>query len=328
MSSSSPRPADTSINISPTSIDLALSSLTAQIASLERRKTQLSAKLQCLRPMHVMLYPPRDLEDSRTFQDTPTSSPTVADPMEGIPLVSDDEILAFALTGGATKESRNAIATRLYRMSGITTFAIQDPSPAAEKLLAVRIEVFSDGRFHAPHYLLFSASTPKSPFEAAARLTLTRHTLPAYIPIFSILRRHPLSSTGGLSKFIKAVRRHLILHRRRVDAVQRLQALALNAGQPGNVEELWTNRVDSVEWDPAVEVVAIYWSNGTKGWVRVKEDGIVRGAIVRDARGKRRGRVEKAFKGSLEGMGERLGWERELEEEDESEGSGEMSMAE
>lgn len=82
--------------------------------------------------------------------------------------------------------------------------------------------------------------------------------------------------------------------------MKRLKTLALAAGDGG---------VADVEWDAEVALVTVSWANGTKGWIKVEEEGTVGKVVVKDGKGGRETEVERRIVGALEGVAGRMGWE-------------------
>lgn len=280
-----------------------LPALQSQLASLERQKTLLTTQLLSLRAA-------RPLSSTSPAPAAPASTPSATPTPQPSPpaQLTDDQLLSQVLSSTTQK---TASLTRLHRITGITTFPVRDPSPPHEKLLGIRIEIFADrtpspppphigahltptGKFHTPHYLLLSF--PPESAKSPGTFTIHRHTLPPYLPLQRLNKTHAHS----LPAFVRALRRTLLLHARRVAAVKRLKTLALAAGDGG---------VEGVEWDAEVALVTVSWANGTKGWIKVGEEGTVGKVVVKDGKGGRETEVERRIVGALEGVAGRMGWE-------------------
>ena len=79
----------------------------------------------------------------------------------------DDNISKILLSQSAALADENERwnMESLYRMAGVTTFTVQDPSAGNEKLMGIRIEMFIDGSlFFSPVPIIIVYSITSQPF--------------------------------------------------------------------------------------------------------------------------------------------------------------------
>jgi len=188
-----------------------------------------------------------------------------------------------------------------YRTStGTTAFRVQDPDPNAVdggKVLGVRFDVFSTATstFETPYYILLHC-----PWPGSQDLRVHKHTIPAFIPLQSLLAKHlppPGKQKGGkgqnLTRLVREVRGELVAHRKRVEAVERLY-------EEGKEQKMEVRMLDS-----SGRELEIRWEDGAVAKVKVLRDGVVDGAVARLAveegakgAGKRMADVERRILGS------------------------------
>ena len=116
----------------------------------------------------------------------------------------------------------------LGRLAGVTTFIPSNPNPVADgkapKLLGFRYEVFANGTFQTPYYVIVSDATSEE-----GQLQVYKHTLPTFINVNEIAER-TLHQEPEI--FIREIRAELarFAHRKSVvDLLSGLQADRLEA---------------------------------------------------------------------------------------------------
>jgi central kinetochore subunit Mal2/MCM21 len=181
----------------------------------------------------------------------------------------------------------HANISNLYRTcSGITVFRVQDPDPNAidsGSVLGVQIEVFAtnERRFISPYYVLFN-----KPEADDISLKIHKHTIPTFIPIQQLAAKYlPLPDPAAalstrqpsqnLPAFIRALRRELVSHHKRLSALTALKA---------NLPPRHSSRL----LDSSGNEFEIELSNGSIARLKLSTDGKIENAIVRaknEARG-------------------------------------------
>lgn len=159
------------------------------------------------------------------------------------------------------RDHEHTSVENLHRtLAGITAFRVQDPDPNAVdegRVLGVRIDVFSpdERAFQTPYYVLLNR-----PDGEGRELRVHKHTIPAFVPLQTLVRRYlPLreedasekqGSEQDLSKFVRALRKELVAHHKRLDAFQKLKR---EMGKRHGVEEVTMLDVSGKE----VEIVFV-----------------------------------------------------------------------
>jgi central kinetochore subunit Mal2/MCM21 len=183
---------------------------------------------------------------------------------------------------------------------------VQDPDPNAVgggNVFGIRIDVFSTAKkqFLLPYHVFFQQ------LNGTSNLKLHKHTIPTFIPLSSLLRRYmatpnPESEDGDespprqdLPLFVRALRRELVSHAKRLDAVERLKAASVGKGSR-------SNRITAVTTsDPSAREVELDWADGDVAKLRIGIDGTVEKAVVRSkdgtASGRRKRRLERSILG-------------------------------
>ncbi|KAK9470031.1 uncharacterized protein V1510DRAFT_424143 [Dipodascopsis tothii] len=189
----------------------------------------------------------------------------------------------LALINAKYSQQTDVRLQHLYRMASVTGFTVRDPVFAGSKgaetatFLGVRIDMFADNKFAAPHYIIVGHGAD-GPYVHA-------HTAPAHIDVDGLGRRH---LRAGVGKFVRAVRRRLV-----ADARKR----ALLAALPD---------LDAIEADAGSRLVRLEFSQGAYAAHVACGDTAVTGAVVRDPQGRRNARLERAFRGPLATLAARL----------------------
>jgi hypothetical protein len=278
------------------------------VRELDSQHTLLQTRLLSLRAQHTLSSPPLSITPS------PDASQTSTIPDSELTNSDDNAAILSLALSRSSRQSKAALAN-LYRVAGTTTFTVQPPNEA-EKLLGIRLDVFSarKGTFGNPYYLLLSpVREPKT--TAKLGWGVVRHSLPAFIGVAELEKKFlPLMGMKEqrLELFVQEVRRRVIRWRRRVDMAEEVKQIAKGiVPRIGDLGESWVMRVEEVVWDVEVLELRVRWGNGTVGVGRVDERGIVREAVLRDGKGKRRREQEVLMKGMLSAMPRRMGWDAE-----------------
>lgn len=146
---------------------------------------------------------------------------------------------------------------------------------------------------------------------------VARHSAPAWINVGGVERRWlPATATAGkgeggkkqdVQAFVKEVRRRVGYWGRRRRAAEGFVKAAGQARERMEDGDAAV-RVRKVEVDKEVSLVGISWEDGREAKARVDERGRVGRVVVMDKKGERDGDLERRMRGTLEGLGERLGW--------------------
>ncbi|ODQ56097.1 hypothetical protein SAICODRAFT_28377 [Saitoella complicata NRRL Y-17804] len=161
---------------------------------------------------------------------------------EGSPDGDDDAIFSRLLNDGKKSEAR--CVENLRRMSGLTVFKLRSPNPTmgkkrkrdgeGEELIGLRIEVFTQAKFTAPHYLILRPTSTST--SASLSLEVYKHTVPAFIPLAALAKRW---LNHDLSIFARELRGQILAHALRESAIRSLE------GAEG-VNELRTDAASSL----------------------------------------------------------------------------------
>lgn len=95
-----------------------------------------------------------------------------------------------------TQTGRHQESNRHRVVFSATTFPFHDPSPHKTKdeteLLGLRLDLCTrNGQFSKPYYVLFQKEKSKRPLQHQSyRLTIHRHTIPAFIPVDKLAQRY------------------------------------------------------------------------------------------------------------------------------------------
>ncbi len=184
---------------------------------------------------------------------------------DALSAVEEERLLRHAFTRGQALDRYDLQC--LYRMAGVTTFAVRDPGNG-ERLFGIRMEVFYKRAFEAPHYLILSRT--------AKGLSVLRHTIPSFIPLDHLLLN------ANPSRFVRRLRRDLLLHaarKRRIASWRRVDGISL------------------VETDDKAELVKLTLQSGSGrvGYIVMGAEGIDN-FIALDGSGKRTREAERAYR--------------------------------
>jgi central kinetochore subunit Mal2/MCM21 len=183
-------------------------------------------------------------------------------------------------------EHENTTIANLHRTcAGITAFRVQDPDPNAVdsgNVLGIRFEIFSgkDRAFQTPYYVLLNQPTPNS-----GHLKVHKHTIPVFIPLQALAKKYlPFNiqdednDSGSvkqcpaqdLPKFVRALRKEVVAHHKRIDAYERIQRAL---GRYPGVGE--ANMLDATGKE-----IEILFTNGAVARLRIATDGKVEKVAV------------------------------------------------
>lgn len=183
------------------------------------------------------------------------------------------------------KFTEDTTIANLHRTcSGITAFRVQDPDPNAVdagNVLGIRFDVFAAEKraFATPYYVLFNQPN------ADGQLKIHKHTIPVYVPMQSLIKKYlPFNSSNedgdaslkataqqqDLAKFVRALRKELVAHHKRVEAFESLkQGLSKRHG----VKEVKMLEV-------AAKEIEINFTRGLMARVRIAADGKIEKVAV------------------------------------------------
>ncbi|KAG0637578.1 hypothetical protein HOY80DRAFT_252115 [Tuber brumale] len=298
-------------------------SIEARLTELERHKSLLTAELLSYRstlPISTILSQAK----VRPSYEDPTSATSTVGPgtetssntsgaSDGKSEANDEDILSDVIAH--VKCSQKERLKKLYRMTGITTFTSEDPSPPHNVNVGIRFELFGNRKFTSRQYIILSL--------APNTYTILRHSIPSFLHVHSLRAQYP----HDVAKFARVLRAKLQLFARRLDAVEKLEQTLTNMGRIGDVQEPWTNRIESVEWDVPVRMIVINWSIGVRGSLVLDERGSIEAVVVRDNDGERMKKLEAVIRsGNLDGVAVRLGYVMDREEIYEEGGDGEAEV--
>jgi central kinetochore subunit Mal2/MCM21 len=242
----------------------------------------------------------------------PTKTPQTTDPDDNEPLFS------------IASQQRAHTRENLYRAcASITTFRVQDPDPNAVdsgRILGVRIDVSSSGKFIKPYYIFLN-----KPFPGSDLLRVHRHTLPPCIPVDALAKQHlPTPKVAGelvkgkkqsLQHFMAAVRREAVGYHNRTAVIKTLRKeFRLDEEVEKSSKEKGKQRekviIDVSAADAEAKQVRIEWVDGRIGRCVVGEKGEVKKCVIIGEDGRDR-EVERRVLGvqgesKMEGIGERL----------------------
>ncbi|PWW73834.1 hypothetical protein C7212DRAFT_366103 [Tuber magnatum] len=303
--------------------DFDLLAIEARLTELERHKTLLTAELLSYRstlPISTILS---QAKVTPSYED-PTSVTSTVGPRtetgsngsvasDGKSEATEEDILSDVIAHA--KYSQKERLKKLYRMTGVTTFTSEDPSPPHKVNVGIRFELFGNRKFTTRQYIILSLSLTS--------YTIVRHSIPPFLHVHSLRAQYP----HDVAKFARVLRAKLQLYARRLDAVEKLEQTLTSMGRIGDVQEPWTNRIESVEWDLPVRMIVINWSIGVRGSLVLDERGSIEAAVVRDNDGERMKKLEAVIRsGNLDGVAVRLGYVMDRDEIYEEEGEVEVEV--
>ncbi|PUU77428.1 hypothetical protein B9Z19DRAFT_987074 [Tuber borchii] len=295
----------------PSSVeDFDLLTIGARLTELEHRKSLLTAELLSYRstlPISTILSQAKvtpSYEDPTSIAsavgprtETSSNASAASDGKE----TTDEDILSDVIAH--MRYSQKERLKKLYRMTGVTTFTSQDPSPPHKVNVGIRFELFGNRKFTSRQYIILSLTSTS--------YTILRHSIPPFLHVHSLRAQYP----HDLAKFARVLRAKLQLYARRLDAVEKLEQTLTSMGRIGDVQEPWTNRIESVEWDLPVRMIVINWSIGARGSLVLDERGSIEAVVVRDNDGERMKKLEAIIRsGNLDGVAVRLEYVMDREE--------------
>ncbi|KAH8590076.1 Cenp-O kinetochore centromere component-domain-containing protein [Bisporella sp. PMI_857] len=282
-------------------LDSEITSLHAQIASLKAQRSLQTAALLSSHKSNTTLS---RLLASKPASRTPQSVPSDSDP----------------LLSSASLQQTHA-QENLYRAcASITTFRIQDPDPNAVdggKVLGIRIDVSSHGKFVRPYYVMLN-----KPFAGSELMRIHRHTLPPCIPLSSLATQHlpdPHQSGGvvkgkkqDLRMFVRSLRREVIGYHNRTSVIKllRKEFKLDEVSKSSKGKERERIIVDISAADAEAKQVRIEWTDGRIGRCVVNNCGEVQKCVIIGEDGRDR-EIERQILGKdghgrMEGIAERL----------------------
>jgi len=311
---------DTSVN--SVAEDPVAEQLNDEIASLQAQSKQLNPSI-----IHQLISPVSQLKSQRKTQTAailsshtsrsilsrlqasnaaPSKSPQT--------LPSDTDPLLSSLL-----EQQSYNRENLYRTcASITTFRIQDPDPNAVdggRVLGVRIDVSSLGKFIRPYYVMLN-----KPYSGSQLLHIHRHTVPPCIPLSSLAERYlPTPKVEGelvkgkkqdLRRFVRELRREAVGYHNRTTVIKSLRKEFKLDEDPkkGKGKERERVIVDISAADAEAKQVRLEWVDGRIGRCVVGDAGDMKKCVVIGEDGRDR-EVERRIlerNGRMELIGERL----------------------
>ncbi|KAI9668343.1 MAG: hypothetical protein M1829_005547 [Trizodia sp. TS-e1964] len=212
----------------------------------------------------------------------------------GDAIIEDQDLLLDAFLPRTDAQARH-IQECLYRLgAGATMFEVRNPDPNAVdggKMFGVRIEVFVNGAFLPPHYILLHRPSWTLP-----SLRIHRHTLPPCIPVAAIAKKYlPVHENDthfniaknreqNLAQFVRTIRRDLVSYHLRLASMASLRnALGIDSdtsGQfnrstpPGNdIKNITLSSADALDF-------RLEWEDGKVGQAAMDKEGRLHKCIV------------------------------------------------
>jgi central kinetochore subunit Mal2/MCM21 len=234
-------------------------------------------------------------------------------------ILSSSETNPLQVVARSKKQAAHKKET-LYRLAaGVTTFTVKDPDPQAVdngRVLGVRIEVCSNGRFLRPYYILLNR-----PYTDSQRLRVHRHTVPPCIPLAALAKKYLPTPQAGMSadtskhglkeqsfmRFVRSLRKEIMSYHNRASAITGLRkefGLDEKHGK-GKGRERLVEEINAA--DAEAKQVTIEWVDGKTGRLILGDAGQVEKCVVMGPQGRERA-VERAIleHGKLEGLRESL----------------------
>ncbi|KAG4430125.1 hypothetical protein IFR05_014396 [Cadophora sp. M221] len=284
-------------------VDSEISSLQAQISALKSQRKLQAATILSSRHIKATLTRLR-ASQKPTPQSESQSLPTDTTPL-----------LAAATAQRAHKQEN------LYRAcAGLTTFRVQDPDPNAVdggKVLGIRIDVSSVGKFIKPYYIMLN-----KPWPGTELLRVHRHTVPASIPLTALAERYLPNGKGSvamgggenlggrkqdLRRFVRALRREVVGYHNRTSVIKGLRRefkLDEKESKKGKGREKIITDISAA--DAEAKQVRIEWTDGRIGRVVVDEKGEVKQCVIIGEDGRDGETERRVVAGSMDGIGERM----------------------
>lgn len=289
-------------------LEAEINALQSRISILKsQRKLQAAAILSAQTSQSILSR----IRASKTAS-LPSKTPQTTDPVDNEPLFS------------IASQQRAHTRENLYRAcASITTFRVRDPDPNAVdggRVLGIRIDVSSSGKFIKPYYLFFN-----KPFPGSDLLRIHRNTLPPCVPLESLVRQHlPTPKVAGeglkgkrqdLQRFMAAVRREVVGYHNRTAVIKTLRKEfkldeEMEKGRKGKGKQKEKVIIDVSAADAEAKQIRIEWVDGRIGRCVVGEKGEVKKCVVIGEDGRDR-EVERRVLGvsgecRMEEIGKRL----------------------
>ncbi|KAG9240729.1 Cenp-O kinetochore centromere component-domain-containing protein [Calycina marina] len=206
----------------------------------------------------------------------------------GQTIPSDTDPLLSSLSAQHNYNQEN-----LYRAcASITTFRVQDPDPKAVgggKVLGVRIDVSSQGKFIRPYYIMLN-----KPYVESNLLRVHRHTVPPCMSLSTLAERYlpsPKLEAGivkgkkqDLRRFVREFRKVAVAYHNRITAIKSLRKdFKLDEDlkrKNGKGKERERVIVDISAADAEANQVRIEWIDGRVGRCVVGDTGEVKKCVV------------------------------------------------
>ncbi|TPR08529.1 hypothetical protein CAN33_004640 [Aspergillus niger] len=176
-------------------LDSEISSIRAEIRTLQHRRRILTSSLLSSRPLQ------------RLAKSQPPTLPSQQQWTDISPLIQSTS------THAQTNHHRIAFST--------TTFPFTDPSPTSESpnLLGIRIDICArDGTYTKPYYILLRRTAHKTQ-DGKREVRVHKHTVPAVVD----MRKLERARKQDLKSFVREVRKQLVVWHLRCDAVRYLR---------------------------------------------------------------------------------------------------------
>nr|XP_001400473.2 hypothetical protein ANI_1_3256024 [Aspergillus niger CBS 513.88] len=310
-------------------LDSEISSIRAEIRTLQHRRRILTSSLLSSRPLQ------------RLAKSQPPTLPSQQQWTDISPLIQSTS------THAQTNHHRIAFST--------TTFPFTDPSPTSESpnLLGIRIDICArDGTYTKPYYILLRRTAHKTQ-DGKREVRVHKHTVPAVVDMRKLERVFlPASSMTtsqdeedameeeqeqeqlkpwkhkarkqDLKSFVREVRKQLVVWHLRCDAVRYLrEKLGVvtrgvnddDGSGAGEETRIAKNELGIVSLAPtALEAVyvRVEWEDGRVGRFKISNTGVVERAVVLgdSGRDKQTEGVITGGDGRVETLLERLGKRR------------------
>lgn len=217
--------------------------------------------------------------------------------------LAESQKLEADVTPVILKSGKHARSNHHRVVFSATAFPFKDPSPHTEhpELLGVRIDLCTAGAFREPYYILL-----KRVGEDRKSLQVHRHTIPVFIPLERLARKHlplPAKNTDesgdalkpwkrkhqDLGRLVREVRRELVSWHLRKDAINLVRSeLGLTGGRaedqtPTSSRSIAVLLGISSVTETSIEAtyLRIEWDDGRVGRIKISDrGGIIERAVV------------------------------------------------
>jgi central kinetochore subunit Mal2/MCM21 len=209
----------------------------------------------------------------------------------------------------------------LYRAcTGITTFKVQDPDPFAVdkgKVLGIRIEAFTNGKFIRPYYVFLN-----KPYADSRIMRVHRHTVPPCIPLAALAAKYLPTPAAGLDdvpkvrnqdlpRFVRCLRREIASYHNRIAAIAGMRkafGLDVKRGRnKGKGRELVIRDISAA--DAEAKQIRFEWVDGRIGRAVVDGKGEIQKCVIIGEDGRDRDMERRILGGNrtIDEMAERMG---------------------